>query len=159
MIIRDAKPPDAAAVAAIWNPAIRETALTFTTEEKTESGLIATFASAPAFLVAEDDGNLLGFATYDQFRKGPGYARTMELTIYLAPDAQGRGVGRRLVAALEDRAHQQAVGSLWAAIGGENPGSVAFHERLGFERVAVLPKVGFKFGRWMDLVLMRKELP
>lgn len=160
MIIRNAEPRDASAVAAIWNPAIRDTALTFTTEEKTEEGLIATFAAAPAFLVAEDEGDaLVGFATYDQFRKGPGYARTMELTIYLAPDAQGRGVGRRLVAALEDRARRQGVGSLWAGIGGENPGSVVFHERLGFERVAVLPKVGFKFGRWMDLVLMRKELP
>ena len=156
MTIRAAEQGDWSGIAAIWNPIIRDTALTFTTLEKTEAGLSQQISELPCFLVAEDGGQVLGFALFGQFRGGPGYARTMELTIHLAPEAHGRGLGRALIAELEAEARRQGVGSLWAGIGHENPASVTFHERLGFEQVAVLPRVGFKFGRWMDLVLMRK---
>ena len=94
MILRLAAAQDAGAVAAIWNPVIRETAATFTTQEKTIAGLTADFAAraaeGKAFLLAEEAGQLLGFATYFQFRNGPGYAHTMEHTIVLAPAARGR---------------------------------------------------------------------
>lgn len=156
MIIRAADPRDWAGVAAIWNPIIRDTAITFTTLEKTEASLSVQISEYPCFLVAEEDGMIIGFACFSQFRGGPGYARTMELTIHLTPEARGKGIGRGLIAQLEIAAGRQNVGSLWAGIGHENPTSVAFHEHLGFEKVAILPKVGFKFGRWMDLVLMRK---
>ena len=156
-MIRPATPADAAAIAAIWNPIIRDTAITFTTEEKTEAGLATLIDTAPAFFVSDDDG-VTGFALYTQFRNGPGYARTMELTIHLAPGARGKGAGRALMAALIDRAAEQGIGTLWAGIAGENPGSIAFHERCGFRTGAVLPSVGFKFGRWMDLTLMYRAV-
>lgn len=157
--VRPARPEDAAEIAAIWNPIIDGTAATFTTARKTEAGLIADIAHrGAAFQVAEAGGHLLGFATYFQFRGGPGYAYTMEHSIQLAPEARGRGVGRALMTTLEEVARREGVHSLWAGVSGENPEGRAFHLRLGFEEVATLPEVGFKFGRWMDLILLRKIL-
>ncbi|WP_353474053.1 GNAT family N-acetyltransferase [Salipiger sp. H15] len=159
MIIRPARAEDAAAVAAIWNPIIDDSAATFTTLRKTPEGLQADFAArGPAFLVAEEEGLLLGFATFFQFRGGPGYARTMEHTVILGPAARGRGVGRALMAALMDEARAQGAHSLFAGVSGENPAGVDFHAALGFTEIARLPEVGLKFGRWMDLVLMQKFL-
>ena len=98
MTIRPARAADAQAIAAIWNPMIRDTAITFTTAEKTEAGLQADIAARDgAFWVAGEGGHVLGFATYAQFRGGPGYARTMEHTVILSPLAHGRGIGRALM--------------------------------------------------------------
>lgn len=157
-MIRPALPEDAEAIAALWNPYIRDSAVTFNSIEKTPEDVAALIAARPGFLVAEAEGALAGFASYDRFRGGIGYARTMEHTILLAPDRAGQGIGRALMAALEDHARAGQVHTLWAGVSAENPSGVAFHARIGFERVAVLAEVGWKFGRWMDLVLMRKGL-
>lgn len=158
MIIRPATPSDAEAIVAIQNPIIRDTAITFNSEVKTPQMVVASMQELPCFLVAEDGGRLLGFASYTQFRRGVGYARAMEHTIVLHTEARGQGTGRALMQAVEDHARARDVGSLWAGVSGENPDGVAFHAQVGFQTVATLPKVGFKFGRWMDLVLMHKEL-
>lgn len=158
MIVRAARAGDAAAIAAIQNPVIRDTAITFNSVEKTPEMVEDAIRDLPCFLIAEADGMLLGFVSYIQFRRGIGYARAMEHTIVLAPEARGRGVGRVLMGAAEDHARGDGIGSLWAGVSGENPDGVAFHARLGYEEIARLPNVGFKFGRWMDLVLMRKWL-
>ncbi len=158
MIVRAARPDDAEAIAAIQNPIIRETAITFNSEEKTPDMVREAIESLPCFLVAEHDADLLGFVSYLPFRRGVGYARAMEHTIVLARGARGKGAGRALLAAAEAHARDAGIGSLWAGVSAENPDGVTFHARLGYETVASLPKVGFKFGRWMDLVLMRKWL-
>lgn len=158
MIIRQARPEDGEAIAALWNPVIRDTAITFNSVEKTVETLIAEIATRHAFLLAEDDTALLGFATYGQFRGGVGYARTAEHTIALAPDTRGRGIGRILIGALEDHARNAGFHSMIAGVSGENPGGIAFHERMGYAQVAVLPQVGWKFERWMDLILLQKLL-
>lgn len=158
MKIRPARMDDAAAVADIMNKIIRDTTFSFKSTEPSQDDLQEQIAAAPAFFVAEDSGSVVGFATYDQFRKGPGYARTMEHTIMLSPDAKGRGAGRALMRVVEDHAEEAGVGSLWAGISSENSEGIAFHRTIGFEEVALLPKVGFKFDRWLDLVLMRKWL-
>lgn len=158
-MIRPAEPRDAPGIAAIWNHIIRDTTITFTTEEKTEAGLVAMMAErAPGFLVAEEAGEVLGFATYGTFRNGPGYAHARELTIQLGEGARGRGVGRALINALEDAARSEGVHVLMAGISGANPGSVAFHARLGFETCGTIREVGHKWGNWLDLVLMQKIL-
>jgi phosphinothricin acetyltransferase len=149
---------DADAVAAIWNHYIRETSVTFNALEKTADEVAALIATRPAFFVALDQGRVAGFATYDQFRGGVGYARTMEHTIQLAPGASGRGHGRALMRAVEDHARMGGAHSMFAGVSGENPEGRAFHARLGYAETAVLPAVGWKFGRWMDLVLMQKFL-
>ena len=158
MIVRAAVAADADAICGIVNPVIRDTTISFNSIERTPEDIVQAIASVPCYLVAEDADTVIGFASYDQFRKGIGYARAMEHTIVLAEAARGKGAGRALMAALCDHARAAGVGSLWAGVSGENPDGVAFHARVGFETVATLPKVGFKFGRWMDLVLMRQWL-
>lgn len=159
MIIRPARRADASAICAIWNPLIEHTSTTFTTTLKTPQGIAEDIASrGGAFLVADTQDGLLGFATYFPFRGGPGYARTKELSINLSDAARGMGMGRALVSALERHAKAAEIHSLWAGVSGENPAGVAFHKRVGFTQVAVLPEVGFKFDRWMDLVLLQKRL-
>ena len=159
MTIRPATPADAAAVAAIWNHYIRDTAVTFNSAEKSPTEVADLIASRPAFLVAAGaDGAVLGFATYSRFRGGVGYAQTMEHTILLAPGASGRGLGRGLLTAVEDHARAGGAHSLFAGVSGENPEGRAFHAAMGYAVAAILPQVGRKFGRWMDLVLMQKFL-
>ncbi len=162
MMIRPARQGDVPRLMAFWNPQIRETAMTFTTIEKTEVMLAAEIAACAeegrAFLVAETGGDVIGVATWFPFRKGPGYAHSAEHTIVLAPEAQGRGAGRALMAALEEHVREQGVHVLVAGVTGENTRAIAFHEALGFAEVGRMAEVGRKFGRWMDLVLLQKIL-
>lgn len=158
MIIRDAKASDAEAISTFWSPQILETVVTFNSISKSAKDVTEMIDQRPCFLVAEVAGEVIGFVTYDQFRGGIGYRHTYEHTIILAPDAQGKGAGRALMlAAMEDARARQAH-SLFAGVSAENAAGVAFHQKLGFETVAVLPEVGRKFDRWMDLVLMQKRL-
>ncbi|WP_372841226.1 N-acetyltransferase family protein [Phaeovulum sp.] len=161
-MIRPAEPRDLARIMAFWNPMIRDTTVTFSSEEKTEAGLTEMIATRRAagyeFLVAEEDGQVMGVATYAQFRGGNGYAHAMEHTIVLAPEAHGRGFGRALMSALE--AHAKAAGChvLVAGVSAENAAGLAFHASIGFVETGRMPETGRKFGRWLDLVLMQKTL-
>lgn len=161
-LIRPAVPADCAGIAAVWNPIIRDSAITFTNAEKTVEGLTQTLAEKAAagcaFLVGVEGEAVLGLATYGQFRGGPGYARTMEHTILLGPAARGRGLGRALMTAIEDHARAGGAHSMFGGVSAENPDGVAFHAAIGYREVARLSQVGWKFGRWMDLVLMQKML-
>ena len=156
MIITAATPADAPQITAIWNHAIRETTITFNPVEK--SGAEVAALTAAAALVWRKEGRVLGFARYFPFRGGEGYRFTVEHTIMLHADGHGKGGGRALMEALFDHARSAGMHSMFAGCSAENPGAVAFHARLGFQEVATLPEVGFKFGRWIDLVLMQKHL-
>lgn len=161
-LIRAAGPTDAPAIAAIWNPVIRETLVTFNSAEKSAADIALMIQQRSeadhAVLLAEAGERVLGFAAYGQFRGGIGYARTMEHTIILAPEARGRGVGRALMAAIEDHARRRGAHSLIAGVSAANPAGRAFHAAIGYAELARLPEVGFKAGRWLDLVLMQKML-
>ncbi len=158
MILRAARTADAAAIAAIWNPVIRDTLFTFTTTEKSAADVATLIATARAAIVAEHDGAIAGFALLDPFRPGPGYARTLEVSVHLAPAARGKGTGRSLVDRLAGLAASQNAGSLWAAVSGKNPTALDFFERVGFAPVAVLPGVGWKNDRWLDLHLLCRRV-
>ena len=160
-MIRPATPEDAGAIAAIWNPIIRDTLVTFNATEKPASEIAALIAHAEedgrAFLVVEE-GDLLGFVTYAQFRNGIGYRHSMEHTIILAPAARGRGTGRALMNAVEAHAAECGGHVMVAGISAANRAARAFHAAIGYREVAVVPEVGRKFDRWLDLVLMVKHL-
>lgn len=159
-LLRPAQPKDAAQIAAIWNDVIAHTTITFTTDLKTPEDMAQAIAArGPGFQVAEGTGGqILGCATYFEFRGGPGYAHTKEHSIHLIPEARGMGLGRQLMDRLEEAARAEGVHSLFAGVSGENPAGVRFHASIGFAEVARLTQVGRKFDRWIDLVLMQKFL-
>ena len=160
-MIRRATPADAAAIAALWNPYIRDTAVTFNALEKTDADVARLIAERDALghatFVAEGPA-LLGFASYAQFRAGVGYATCMEHSILLAPEARGRGAGRALMAALCEHARTAGAHQMIAGVSAENADGLAFHARMGFAEIARVREAGHKFGRFMDLVLMQKFL-
>ncbi len=155
-MIRAATPADAPQIAAIWNHAIRETTITFNPVEKSDHEVADL--TAQNCLVWELDGQVLGFARYFPFRGGEGYRFTIEHTVMLHEDGQGQGGGKRLMGALCSHAKAAGNHTMFAGCSAENPGAVTFHAGLGFQEVATLREVGFKFGRWIDLVLMQKRL-
>lgn len=161
-MIRPATAADTVTIAALWNALIRDTTVTFTSREKTlaevEDTLAARFRDGFTFLVAEHQDRVAGFATYAQFRGGDGYARCMEHSIHLEPLARGQGLGRALMAAIEAHALARGTHSMIAGVSGENATGIAFHTALGYRSIATVPESGFKFGRWLDLVLMQKFL-
>jgi phosphinothricin acetyltransferase len=161
-MIRAATVGDAAAIAEIWNHYIRETLTTFTTAEKSEASIAAMIVEKEALghgtFVVLDEGRVEGFATYGQFRAGPGYVRTMEHSVMLRPGIAGRGLGRALMTALENHAHSGGAHSIFAGVSAANETGRVFHARCGYVEIGRLPEVGFKWGRWIDLVLMQKML-
>lgn len=159
MSIRAAGSRDAAEIAVIWNTVIRDTMITFTTKEKTESLLSAHISERQgAFWVAEQAGRVAGFVTYGPFRTGPGYAATVEHTVILAPQARGRGLGRALMEKAMAHAAAKGVHVMVGGISSANPQAVAFHAALGFEQTGLMPQVGRKAGQWLDLIFMQKML-
>lgn len=157
-MIRLASLADASDIAKIWNHAIRHTTITFNPVEKTVSEIVNLITLDMPCLVFTNGSKVLGFARYSQFRGGDGYRFTVEHTIMLHADAHGQGAGRALMDALCQIAKDAGKHSIYAGISGENPNAVNFHVKMGFTIAAVLPEAGYKFGRWLDLVLMQKRL-
>jgi phosphinothricin acetyltransferase len=161
LLIRRATLDDAAAIAAIWNPYIRDTAVTFNPVEKSGPEVAQMIADRDrlghaTFVAVADD--IIGFATYAQFRGGAGYATCMEHSILLAPAARGLGAGRGLITAICGHARSAGAHQMIAGVSAENPDGVAFHARMGFAEIARVPQAGRKFDRFIDLVLMQKFL-
>lgn len=109
-------------------------------------------------LVAAGGPEIHGFASFGDFRAWPGYRYTVEHTVHVRADRRRTGVGRALVAALLEPARALGKHAMLGAIDADNAPSLRLHEQLGFERVAHLPEVGRKFGRWLDLVLVQRLL-
>lgn len=162
MIIRPANEKDAAAICAIANTYIRDSAVTFNSIEKTEmmvrDEIAQTHDQKMAFFVAASKGEIVGYASYRPFRSGVGYARTMEHSLAVLPGIQGQGIGRILMKNLEKHAFEARVGSIIGAISAENPKALAFHQALGFVEVGRIPAAGWNFERWIDLILVQKPL-
>jgi len=160
VLIRPASVIDAKNIAQIWNPMIRDTDNTFTSSQKTEAELQSLITQRAdlnhGFYVAESDGAILGFATYFPFRSGPGYAHTMEHSVILAAAATGKGLGRTLMERLENHARDNAIHVMIAGISAQNTSAQMFHKAIGYQQVAHIKQVGFKFGSWHDLILMQK---
>jgi phosphinothricin acetyltransferase len=165
-VVRDATAADLPAICELHNALIPTTTVAWTNELETPAALGSWFAARQErgfpVLVAEDDsGAVVGYCTYGDFRdsgKWPGYHFTVENTVHVHGDHHGRGIGRRLMATLLDRARDAGLHVMVAAVDGENDGSIRFHESLGFVQVARMPELGRKFDRWLDLVLLQRVL-
>jgi L-amino acid N-acyltransferase YncA len=111
------------------------------------------------YLVAIADDQVLGFAYASPYRLRSGYRYTVEDSVYIAPVAKGRGVGRALLGAVIGRAEARGLRQMLAVIGDSaNAASIGLHRSLGFRQAGLLPSVGFKFGRWVDSVIMQRAL-
>lgn len=162
-MIRNATPDDAEGIGAVWNPIIRETEITFwpTPRSNDEIAKIITERQAAgyAFLVAEDDSKeILGFSTYTQFRGGAGYAKSLEHSINLGPAARGKGLGAKLLSAVERHATERGGRLMIGGITATNLASIRFHEAQGYSEWGRIPAAGWKFNRFHDLVFMGKDL-
>jgi len=119
----------------------------------------ATVDQDMPWLVAVEDGRVMGYAYAGPYRPRPSYRFSVEDSVYVAPDAARRGFGRRLVGALIEQCTAKGFRQMLAVIGDSgNHGSVGLHRNLGFKEVGLLPSVGFKFGRWVDVVVMQRPL-
>lgn len=166
MRVRDAVEADLPAIRDLYNALIPTTTIAWTEELETIEQRRAWWAerqaARDAVVVAEDGGEVVGFAAFGPFRDNgqwPGYRTTVEHTVHVRESHWGVGVGRALVEALVDRATARGdVHVIVAAVDADNGGSVRFHERLGFVEVARMPETGRKHGRWLTLVLLQRTL-
>lgn len=158
MTIRPATPDDIPWIAAIWNAEIRNGTATFTTDEKSEIDLLTRIQGDDPFLTLLEDEEVAGFACAGDFRGGPGYAHSKEITIYLDPAHHGKGLGRALIMALELELKARGTHLTVAGISGTNTGALAFHKAMGFNPGGILPQAGRKHGNWLDLHLLFKHL-
>lgn len=162
-IIRPSTDADVAQIAAIYAHHVLHGTGTFEIEPPSAEDMAARRADVLSkglpYLVAEDADRVAGFAYCNWFKPRPAYRFSAEDSIYLAPDAHGRGLGRALLAELATRAEATGVRKLIAVIGdSNNAGSIGVHRSVGFTPVGVLKSCGWKFERWLDVVLMEKAL-
>ena len=155
MSIRMATVEDAAAIAAIYNPYVADTCVTFETEPVLAAGMAARItevldAGLP-WLLAEDAAGVAGFAYATKWKGRCAYRFSVESTVYLHRDHTGRGIGRALYGRLLEEIRARRMHAVIGGIALPNAASVALHERLGFRKVAHFEQVGYKQDRWIDV--------
>jgi L-amino acid N-acyltransferase YncA len=161
--IRPARPADIAAITRIYTQAVRHGTASFELEPPQEDEMArrqdALLAGGFPYLTAENDGEVLGYAYAGPYRARPAYRFTVEDSVYIAPQAQRRGLGRALLQALIVESEARDYRQMIAIIGdsAQHP-SIALHAALGFRLIGTFQAVGFKFGRWLDTVLMQRPL-
>jgi L-amino acid N-acyltransferase YncA len=163
MIVRPATEGDAQALAAIYGHHVLHGFGTFEEEAPTademERRRNSIVSRGLPYLVAEADERVLGFAYAGPFRPRAAYRYTVEDSVYIAPDALGRGVGRAVLTAVLDACEQMGLRQVVAVIGDSgNAASIGLHRALGFQDAGVGRSFGFKHGRWVDIVWMQKAL-
>ncbi len=164
MILRDATAADAPALAAIYGHHVLNGLGTFEevppSSEEMAARLAGILARGLPYLVAiDDDGAVIGYAYANAFRLRAAYRYTVENSVYIAPDQVGRGLGRQLMTAVLARCEDIGLRQVIAIIGDSgNAASIGLHRSLGFELKGVMPGLGFKHGRWVDIVWMQKAL-
>ena len=153
--IRPATPTDAAPIAAIYNHFIRETIITFEEEEIDAAGieqrLAETSDAGLPWLVAERDGAVLGYCYASKWKGRCAYRHSVEITVYLHPEAAGQGLGTLLYEELLNELKRLGMHAVIGGIALPNDASIALHEKIGMKKVAHFEQVGFKFGKWIDV--------
>ena len=156
-MIRKVRIQDAAEIVAIYNRYIVDSTITFETEPVSVDEMrnrIHDIASCFPYFVYEDQGRVIGYAYVHQWKERAAYARTLETTIYLSPDALHSGIGTTLMHECRSLGYKVLI----ACITAENTGSLEFHKSLGFTQVSFFHNVGEKFGRLLDVIDMEFQL-
>ncbi len=162
LVIRAYSPADIPAVTRIYGHYVRETVITFETEEPSEAEMAGRFAAIAGkghpLLIAERDGGVIGYAYASTYRPREAYRFTCEDSIYLAPDAVGQGVGGKLLARLIEDSKKAGLRQMLAVITAERANSIRLHEKHGFRVIGRYEALGYKFDRWLDIVHMQRAL-
>lgn len=161
LIVRPARERDAAAMLAIYRPVVEETAISF--EETAPSpaeftARLQKYLAGWRAFVAEDDGQVVGYAYGSSHRERAAYRWSVETTVYVAAGRHRSGIGRALYAELLPALAEAGFCNAYAGIALPNPASVALHEAVGFMRIGSFPRVGYKRGSWRDVAWFHKPL-
>jgi L-amino acid N-acyltransferase YncA len=161
--IRRGEATDVPAIAAIYAHHVRHGLASFELEPPGEAEMARRRADIAGrgmpYLVAVTGGELVGYAYAGPYRPRPAYRHTVENSVYVRPGCERQGIGRTLLAALLGECEARGLRQVVAVIGDSaNRASIGLHESLGFRTVGILRSVGFKFGRWVDVVQMQREL-
>ena len=158
--VREAETADLDAILAIYNDAVIHTTATYDYEPRTADAqrqwLEAKRAQNFPVLVGIDAGVVSGFASYGPFRPWAAYLHTVENSIYVAPERRARGLGTAILGPLLEIARARGFHAMVAGIDATNEASLRLHAKFGFEKVAHFRQVGWKFGRWLDLVFLER---
>ena len=162
MLIRDAEEADLPGILAIYNDAVENTTAIWNEAavdlDNRGTWLAERRQSGYPVLVAVEDGAVLGYASFGDWRAFDGYRYTVEHSVYVSRDTRGRGIGKALMIPLIERARQLDKHVMVAGIEAANEASLGLHRRLGFKQVGHLTEVGTKFGRWLDLAFLQLTL-
>jgi phosphinothricin acetyltransferase len=161
-LIRTATADDAAAIAAIYAPIVRDTTISFElqpfTAQQMRARIVATLRTLPWLVSVEDAGAVSGYVYAGKHRDPGAYQWSVNTSVYVRDDCRGQGVGRRLYEALFDQLVRLGYYRAYAGIALPNDASVALHERVGFESIGVYKAVGYKFGAWRDVGWWQRSL-
>jgi len=157
--IRPALHADLAGILEIYNEAVLNTTASYDCEPRTMEHRVAWFDehvknNYPVFVAQNEAGRIVGWSALNPYHARAGYRFTTENSVYVAADQRGCGVGKRLMPPLIAGARERGLHAIIAGIDAENDVSIRFHASFGFEKVGHFKQVGFKFGRWLDVVYM-----
>ena len=163
MLVRDAGPDDIEGIRAIYNDAVLHTTAIWNERVVDTANRLAWLgdrrrAGYPVLVAVEGEDAVLGYASFGDWRAFDGYRHTVEHSVYVRADCRGRGIGATLMTRLIERARRAGKHVMVAGIDAGNAGSIRLHEKLGFRQVGLLPEVGTKFGRWLDLAFLQLTL-
>lgn len=154
-MIRRVVPEDAVHIASIYNYYVSNTVVSFETETLTVSEMqkrICLISSVFPYLVYEEDGRVVGYCYAHAWKERAAYAKTLETTVYIAHGCHGRRIGQALMERLISECRSLGFAALIACITADNDASIMFHQHLGFKKVSHFERVGYKFGRWLDVI-------
>jgi len=159
MKVRPAIQEDLPGILAIYNEAVLNTTASYDYEPGTLEHRIAWFEdhvrdNFPVFVAVNEAGRVVGWSALNRYRDRKGYQFTTENSVYVAADVRGRGIGRLLMRPLVEAARERGLHAILAGIDAQNEASIRLHASFGFVQVAHFKQVGFKFGRWLDVIYM-----
>jgi L-amino acid N-acyltransferase YncA len=162
LVIRPFRADDIAAVTRIYGHYVRETVITFETEEPDEAEMASRFSAISGkghpLLIGEMDGSVIGYAYASTYRPRAAYRFTCEDSIYLAPEAVGHGIGGQMLARLIEESSKAGLKQMLAVITAERENSIRLHSKHGFRMIGRYEALGYKFDRWLDIVHMQRAL-